>query len=169
MSDKFEDMLSELGIDNSEKVVHMHQPEDAKNLFPKDDELEIEESLVDLVCSKGYPFDFPRAYELQKLKNIHGDIYFISVGSLAELYLGSKFRNFIVRTIQKNDVVEYLSKGLELRDISSFDSFMVKNCCLYPILSDETISVMPFGVFESLINQIKLHSKLETQINVSKI
>ena len=162
-------MLSELEDENpldtkfDEKVANLHH-EDIS-----DDSIEVEETLVDLVSSDSYPFDFPRAKELQNLKNNYGEIYFVAVGSLAELYLGSSFRNFIIRPIQKDDVVEYLSNGLELRDLSSFDAFMVKKCSLFPILDDSIVSKLPFGVFEALINQIKLHSKLETTVNVSKI
>lgn len=166
--DNFEEMLAELEDDvllekEDFEVANLHHEESLEN------STEIEESLIDLVSSDSYPMDFPRARELQNLKNNHGEIYFVAVGSLAELYLGSSFRNFIIRPIQKDDVVEYLSNGLELRDLSSFDAFMVKKCSLFPVLDDSIVSKLPFGVFEALINQIKLHSKLETTVNVSKI
>lgn len=122
-----------------------------------------DESVYQIYSSPGYPSTFPNLSELQKLKNLHRDMYFCVVGSYADLLLGGTTEPFIIRKAKQADIIRFSAEGGDYRNVAAFDSFLVRECTVVPSMSQDDVENLGIGTLNFLAIKIRNASKLGSE------
>lgn len=176
MEDNFDDIINELeedlkasflpkSTDNHDEVEFINKSVDK----PIEEAESYDEGVYEIFSSPGYPSDFPRLSELQKLKNKHKDIYFCVVGSYADLIIGGTLEHYLVRKAKQSDILKFSAEGGDYRNVAAFDAFLVRECVVFPEQDAESVDNMGVGSLNFLAVKIRNYSKMGSQGFIRKV